>query len=483
METKNLQTAEARAVTIDLDQVTLGDERTGAPWITPDGITLLDGALVFVTGAKGTGKSLFASTVVGPKDAGRVYYDDSEYSSNRTNQELIRLQDAGLTKRFGVYNDLESMFADDLPTEKDLLYNINRGRLPWVDGKQKSALQRYYEETLLRLDRGLVRGQYLVYVHDTIAKLEAGMAAWVEKHRGYGKGKAGWSSSGYGRMWSEAVYPLYEQLIKSIFDRGVKIIVFSAHLKTPWIGEGKSARPVPGKVVPQGKKVLAQQSSLMLWLVKDHNNWDGAPAGIILKQRLHKMNVTSRGRWRNRTSLPSRIPHCVWWEDLPEPGETEDDVVPGSIERYLRDGVRLRHLTEGEQVSVGEAGMIRETLNPAQMKYMISTAATDLERERQYSRKMGLPATVEIFDAQQTRARKGIVAQVDAIATAKSGLVEQVKERWAEAAVAGLISDEDRINFVLSKYAPPTHTDVRAAIDQAKLVVIAEAAVQPADAN
>lgn len=436
-------------------------------WVTPDGVTLLDGALVTATGSKGVGKSLFASTVVGPNDTDKVYYDDSEFSSNRTIQELVRLQKTGLTKPFGVYNDLEAIFADELPKEQDLLYRINQGKLPWVDGKQKSALQHYYEETLTRLDKNLTNGNFLVYVHDPITKLEAGMAAWVETHKGHGKGKAGWHVAAYGRMWSEAVYPLYEQFIKSIFERGVKIIVLTSHTKTPWIGQGKNARPIPGKVVPQGKKVLTRLSSLMLWMVKDHRNPDGAPAAIVLKQRMHKMAVTSRGRWRNRQALPPRIPHCTWWEDLPE-DDDDEDFVSGSLERYLKEGVKLAKLTDREQVSKDEAAMVSETLNDAQWRFMISTAQTDLERERQLSASMGLGVDRGTFDTQAIKARRKVVEEVAAsnVQTTERKLVIDVKKHIKEAKVAGMEGDAI-LDFVLSKYAPPTHKDVKAAYDVA----------------
>lgn len=443
-------------------------------WITPDGITLLDGALVTVTGAKGTGKSLFAAGAVGPNDTERVYYDDSEFSSNRTMQELRRLEQAGITKPFGVYNDLESMFADDLPEEKDLLYRINQGQLPWVTGKQKNALSAYYEETLKRLDKYLKRDHHLVYVHDTIAKLEAGMAAWVETHRGYGKGKAGWTSEGYGRMWSEAVYPLYEQLIKSIFDRGVKVIVLTSHLKVPWIGKGKNAHPIPGKVVPQGKKVLTQLSSLMLWLVKDYRNWDGAPAGIVMKQRMHKMSVTKRRRWRNRQALPPRVPHLTWWEDLPE-DENDEDFVSGSLERYLKEGVKLASLSDREQLSRDEATMVSETLNDVQWRFMISTAQTNLERERQLSASMGLGVSREVFDTSALKARTRVAADIakSNVQSAERKLVEDVKTKITEAKAGGMTGDAI-IDYVLSVYAPPTHGDVKAALDVAMIEIKGE---------
>ena len=302
--------------------------------------TLLKDALVVVTGARNSGKTLFAITAARPSQMPYMFYHDSERSSNRAIQEM---EAQGLTP--GYYGNLEGRFGD-LPAEDDLLSRIAKGKLPWVTEAERSSLEGYYLYVLNDLEKNLKRGKYLFYVHDTIEKLEAGMAAWVRGH----KRQAGWTQESYGRLWTEGVFPLYEQLIEAIFQRGVRIVTFCSHLKTPW----ESKRPVVGKVVPSGKKLLYFRTSLFLWLVQEPGNADGAPAGLVLKERLGSLKATDADRWAIRRMLPRRIPHCTW----------ED------IEKYMRDGCDLASPASGEVPTQQEGELISEFISDAQMKLM-----------------------------------------------------------------------------------------------------------------
>lgn len=313
---------------------------------------LLKNALVTATGARGVGKSLFVATYAPPAEIDQVFYHDAERSGNRAVQEMEEL---GLS--FGYYDDLQARFGD-LPSDKDLLHRIAQGDLPWVNEKQKSSLEAYYLYVLERLDTLLVQDRYKVYIHDPIEKLEAGMTAWTEAH----KKQAGWTDRAYGKMWSEGVYPLYEQFIQSVFGRGVETILFATHLRTPW--EGK--RPVPNKVEPTGKKVLYKLSSLMVWLVNDRSNADGAPGGIVLKERLHRMKVVE-GRWKPSRMIPERIPHCTWVD----------------IENYLEHGCDLSSPAPGEQMTRAEREMTSEFFTDEQMRLMVLDAEKELELAKQ----------------------------------------------------------------------------------------------------
>ena len=316
--------------------------------------TLLKDALVVVTGARNAGKTLFAITAARPSQIDRMFYHDSERSSNRAIQEL---ETQGLAP--GYYGNLEARFSN-LPAEDDLLSRIHKGKLPWVTDAERSSLEGYYLYILNDLDKNLERGKYLFYVHDTIEKLEAGMAAWVEGH----KSQAGWTQKAYGKLWTEGVYPLYEQLIEGIFQRGVRVIIFCSHLKTPWHG----SRPVIGKVVPAGKTLLWFKTSLFLWLKQEPKNADGAPAGLVMKERLVSLKATKDDSWNPRRMLPRRIPHCSW----------------SDVERYLRDGCDLINPAEGETLSREEDELISEFISDAQMKLMqLETQKEILELQTQ----------------------------------------------------------------------------------------------------
>ena len=304
--------------------------------------------LFVFTGARNTGKSFLAATYNPPSRIQGAFVQDSEKSMNRVNEKL-----ASAGTAFGHYTDLGARFQN-LPSEDDLLSRINKGQLPWVDVRQRNSLIAYYEYILNDLSTNLTPNQYTLYIHDTIEKLEAGMAAWVEDH----KRESGVTRTSYGGLWTQGVFPLYEHLVASIFGRGVDTIIFTTHLKTPWEGN----HPVTGKVAPAGKKILYRMSSLFLWLVNDRRNRDGAPAGLVLKERLGDLRI-SGDEWIIQRMLPERIPHCTWKD----------------INIYLQTGCDLANPSPTEIMTPAEHTMISELITDEQMRLMMLDAEKELE--------------------------------------------------------------------------------------------------------
>jgi hypothetical protein len=121
------------------------------------------------------------------------------------------------------------------------------------------------------------------------------------------------------------------------------------------------------KVAPAGKKLLYRLSSLMLWLVNERRNADGAPAALVLKERLGHLAPTEEGTWEIKRMLPQRIPHCTW----------------ADVSRYLEEGCDLANPAEGEAMSAEEQEMISDLLSDKQMRLMVLAAERDLEELRQ----------------------------------------------------------------------------------------------------
>ena len=318
--------------------------------------------LIVITGARNTGKSTLAWTFLPPNDIDKAYIHDSEKSGNRILSNLNRIG-----KNPGRYISLGSRFGN-LPETDDLLHRINKGELPWVDKSGRDALIEYYNYILDDLDKNLIPGKYKVYIHDTIEKLESSMAAWVEAN----KRSAGVTSTAYGKLWSSGVYPLYENLMESLYNRGIETIIFTSHLRNPWEG----GRPIPGKVSPSGKKILYRLSSLMLWLVNERSNQDGAPAGLVLKERMGNLEIVDNS-WKIKRMLPERIPHCTW----------------NDIDKYLTIGCNLADPSTGERMSTQEKEMISELLTDEQMKLMILSEERELEEMRQQQNVSVIPTT------------------------------------------------------------------------------------------
>lgn len=305
--------------------------------------------LIVITGARNTGKTTLAWTYLPPSQIKNMYIHDSEKSGNRVLTNLEKLN-----KNPGKYVSLGSRF-NNLPKTEDLLSRISSGNLPWVDTKGRDALIEYYEYILNDLDKNLEHGKYKVYIHDTIEKLEAGMAAWTEAN----KKAAGVTTTAYGKLWSSGVFPLYENFIEALFNRGIETVILTSHLKNPWEGN----RPVPGKVAPSGKKILYRLSSLMLWLVNDRSNQDGAPAGLVIKERMGNLEIDSNDEWKIKRMLPERVPHCTWQD----------------ISKYLANGCDLANPAPGEKMSPQEREMISELLTDEQMKLMILAEEKEIQ--------------------------------------------------------------------------------------------------------
>jgi len=302
--------------------------------------------LIVVTSARGVGKSRLAATYLPPSELDSVYVHDSEKSMNQIRKRLVQ---GGLD--FGRYVDLEGRFSD-LPGGDDLLDRINAGKLPWTTDAERAGMLGYYKFIMDDLAKNLTPGKYKLYIHDTLEKLESGMVAWVDENRKAAGAKGGARSSPFGQFWWGAYYPLYQQFLAAVWARGVETIIFCSHLKNPWSGN----RPVPGKVQPSGKNILYQLSSLFLWLVHEPANADGAPAGLILKERMGDLHPdeNSLDGWGGHRMLPRRIPHCTW----------------ADVKRYLRDGCDLANPAPGEVMSDMEREMTSELLSTAQMKLM-----------------------------------------------------------------------------------------------------------------
>lgn len=313
--------------------------------------------LIVITGPRGVGKTLLAATYAPPSEIGSVYWHDSENSANHIIDEL-RSQDLSL----GRYVNLSARFRD-ISDDADLLERINRNNLPWVNERGRRSLEEYYRYILADLDKNLVPNKYKIYVHDTLEKLEAGMQAWVEDNRR----ASGWKSAAYGGMWVHGYYPLYQQLLDAIFARGVETIILTSHLKTPWEGN----RPLIGKVTPAGKKILHYLSSLYIWLVHEPNNADGAPAGIVLKERMGKLRPDeSTNTWSIHKTLPQRIPHCTWKD----------------INEYLENGTDLKNPLPGEVLTEDERAMISDSIPDKLMELQIALVQQEIEEQRAEAR-------------------------------------------------------------------------------------------------
>lgn len=302
--------------------------------------------LIVVTGSKGSGKSTALATLAPPGTEGRVFVIDTENS----------MSDIVGQVKFGKYIRAHEQYS----TDEKMLHDIAIGKLPWVSTDQRNALVGFYDWIVEILDKELKAGKFDTVLIDTIEPLEAAMAAAVD----FGKKKFGWSGSrAYGKMEVEGVRPLYENFFEAIYARGVKQIAVSTHIKRVW----EDDKPILNKIKPGGRlMVLSRLSSLMLWLVPNVGNPDGAPAALVLKARKGRM-IAVDGEWEVRRVLPQRIPHFTW----------------ADVKRYENHPADLANPSPGEVPTDGEHDMISEMLTDEQMKLMVVGAQLELEMAKQ----------------------------------------------------------------------------------------------------
>lgn len=293
--------------------------------------------LIVITGSKGAGKSTAAATIAPPKESGKVFVVDTENSMSDIVEQI----------KFGAY----VRAYERLKPDATMLESIAKGQMPWVTDSQRGALADYYHWFIETLNTQLEPGKYKYLVIDTVEAIEASFAAAIEAD----KKTFGWSGSkAYGRLETEGVRPLYENLIEAIYARGVETIVLTTHLHSVW----QDDKPVLNKVKPGGRlTLLTRLSTLMLWMVPSLTNEDGAPAALVLKARMGKMVATDDG-WKTQRILPQRIPHFSWMD----------------VNAYKKTPANLANPQSGEVPTQSEQDMISEMLTNEQMRLMVAGA-------------------------------------------------------------------------------------------------------------
>ena len=310
-------------------------------------------SVIVIAGARGVGKSYAALTYLPPSRLDEVFVHDGEGSSNRAYEQLER---AGL--KFGYRINLDDRWASlNLPGQSDLIKRIRAGRLPWATTKEKDAMIAYWEFVLEDIDKNMTPGKFNAYIHDPVDRFESAMQAWVDVNRD----AAGWKRKAYGEMWTKGYYPLYRGFLSALRQRGIDATIFTAHLGNPWA----NGAPIPGKVRPKAKPELYLLSQLYLWVVHEPANQDGAPAAIVLKERLGTLEAnTETDTWNIERRIPRRVPHFTW-----------DD-----LEDYLlgKRPCNLANPALGESLTADENTMISEALSDKQLQLMLLHAQTTL---------------------------------------------------------------------------------------------------------
>jgi len=297
---------------------------------------------VHVTGPRGIGKTTFAiDTGADPK---RICVLDGEASAKDYHKQL----------GFGAYHDLIEETTEAYGLEcTDLQYFL------------------YCKDIL----DNIPDNKFDVLVIDNILRLESGLVTYVNEHyedfgisRGQMKGMPA-------LIWGP-IKSYYEALIVAWLAK-VKMFIVTTPIGEKWVHSKPS-----GTMKPKGKDVLEWLTSLRIWLRFKENS--KIPAGLVLKDRVTRMEYIESSGIKKVSVLPRRIDPCTWEQiryymanpanhtkPLPTEIPTKDDwaVLKGTLTEEKRLQLKVVELqlqaeARAEKVAKVEARAERTTPGP-----------------------------------------------------------------------------------------------------------------------
>jgi len=295
----------------------------------PDG-TVKPLGMCHITGPSGVGKSLFSiGLVMAGLDPGRVAVIDCEQSLQVHHAQL----------KFRYYYDMTKLAVEKLglvarPADYFKLMTDIVSSLP-VDGS---------------ID---------LLVIDNIQPIEEAIVDEVTQHPeryGLSKGQVDRTALKWGPIKN-----LYSKFIQSL-RRVAKIYILTSHLKQVFAPNGQ---PVPGLMRPAGKRdVLEQQTFLRIWLKWSHKG-SRVPDGLVLKNRLVRLQITPEGP-KALPTLPNKLAPCTWER----------------IIKYLHGELDPTNPPPEEIPSGGELARLRGALTPEQIElFKMVASATQPQEE------------------------------------------------------------------------------------------------------
>lgn len=272
---------------------------------------------IHVTGPRGVGKTTFAiDTGADPK---RMCVLDGEASAKDYNEQL----------GFGEYHDLIEETSED--------YGMN------------CTDTQFFLHCQAVLDN-VVPNTFDVLIFDNILRFENGLVAYVNEHHtdfGITKGQM----SGMPALIWGPVKSYYSNLIVAWLAK-VKMFIVTTPTGEVWV-HGKPS----GTEKAKGKDVLEWLTSLRIWLRFRENS--KVPAGLVLKDRVTKMQYVEGKGIEKVSVLPRRIDPCTWEQiryymanpashEKPKPSEvpTADDwaVLKGTLTEEKKLQLRVIQL-------------------------------------------------------------------------------------------------------------------------------------------
>lgn len=227
--------------------------------------------IIGVTGAYGSGKTLFGMTI-SPTPGTTLVYDFEKSSES--------------------YEDLGAHRVD----AGAYMLDRHQGKAKPID------LFKWWRDHV----RSIQPGKYRVIMVDPVSEIESGLVAYVEANpQEFGRTKRQYEVAS-GLKWGD-VKELWKQVLSDVAAR-CETFVFVAHLKQVWAGNSPT-----GKVAPKGKTTLDELASLYLHMERVADKRTGqapaVPSAVVRKQRLvHTRIDPETGELQITPALPPRLP-------------------------------------------------------------------------------------------------------------------------------------------------------------------------------
>lgn len=237
----------------------------------------IDLSVVGVTGKKGSGKTLFISSI----DPTSTYMIDLEDSSRSYN----------------------------LPFKKTTrLYGEMVGKTQTIP--KPIQVFEWFRELLFAIKPG----EFSVLAVDPINDVEQGLTDWVQSHPEYFNRTKEQYQKAMALMLGDV--NAYWKMLLGVISNKVQTFAFTTHIGLVF----KDGKPVPGKEKAKGKGVLYELASMYLWLQRDADAQSGKvpdkPTAVTVmpygKVRLALSTIDqSTGEVTHRPILPPRMEGCT----------------------------------------------------------------------------------------------------------------------------------------------------------------------------
>jgi hypothetical protein len=267
---------------------------------------------MFLTSHRGCGKSYLAASADRPEN---ILFVDFELKGQGIDSQL----------NFGKYLSITSMTA----TEKGFDY---KPLDTWA----------VFKRELIKVEKG----KYTVAILDNIDPLEAAMLAEAKKFPTmYNINPQNAITGAFGGAWP-AVASLVSGVVNHLFGKGIRLVIATAHLKSPWAG----GAPVLNAWRPKGIERWHELSILSLVLTKGENS--PQPSALVMKEQLATATFNEKTQEVEiQRRLPLRIPRCTFAE----------------IRRYLREPADLANPAKGETPDAEEAASYSDKFSRDQL--------------------------------------------------------------------------------------------------------------------